>query len=321
MKEDESDAFRAGAAANARVRKDRVLIAIPTLRRLDGLRSLLKAIEKLDTAADIQVLVADNEGSGDGSAVVAELQSTYRFPLMVIPVPERGLTNVRNAIITFARRVSDLDYIAMIDDDERPSPGWIDALIAMQKHTGCEIVGGPTVPVFDRLAPGWARDCHLFTSGDFPDGVVEMIWGTCNVLLHRKVLDLSPEALFDPKFNAWGGEDVDAFMRLRALGCRFAWARSAVVFDDIPLRRTTFKWITRRAFRIGNSNMAAQRRWRPGMSNWFVALPVAMVRIVLHSVLLIGFGISPKKRLNQYCKWLRSLGGLAALFNFRFVEY
>jgi glycosyltransferase involved in cell wall biosynthesis len=321
MKKDENNVSHAAAPAAARTGKDKVLIAIPTFRRPDGLRSVLKAIEKLETSADIRVLVADNEGRGDGFRVVAELEPTYRFPLAVIPVPERGLTNVRNAMIAFARRIADLDYIAMIDDDERPSPGWVDALIAMQKRTGCEIVGGPTVPVFAAEAPEWARGCYLFTSGDFPDGVIDMTWGTCNVLFHRKVLDMSPAEIFDPMFNALGGEDVDAFMRLKTLGCRYAWARLAVVLDDIPLRRTTFKWITQRAFRIGNSNMAAQRRWQAGMSNWFVALPVAMVRIILHSLLLIAYSMSPKKRLNQYCKWLRSLGGLALLLNIRFVEY
>jgi glycosyltransferase involved in cell wall biosynthesis len=317
MKKDESDVPQ----AVARTGKDRVLIAIPTFRRPDGLRRLLKAVERLETAADIRVLVADNEGRGDGSAVVAELEPTYRFPLTVIPVPERGLANVRNAMTAFARRVADLDYVAMIDDDEWPSPDWIDALVAMQKRTACEVVGGPTIPVFAAEAPRWACGCYLFTSGDFPDGVIDMAWGTCNVLFHRKVLDISPAEIFDPMFNAWGGEDVDAFMRLKTLGCRFAWARSAVVMDDIPLRRTTLKWITRRAFRIGNSNMAAQRRWQTGMGNWFVALPVAMVRIVLNCVLLIFFAMSAKKRLNQYCRWLRSLGGLAFLFNIRFAEY
>lgn len=321
MKESDSDASRSLSPKTVAARKDKVLIAIPTFRRPAGLRSLLQAIETIETAADIRVLVADNEGKGAGSGVVAELAPAYRFALTVIAVPERGLTHVRNAMIDHARGLDDLDYIVMVDDDERPSPGWIDALIGMQKRTGCDIVGGPTVPVFAAEAPDWARRCHLFTSGSFPDGVIGMTWGTCNVLLHRRVLELSTDALFDPMFNAWGGEDVDAFMRLKRLGCRFAWAGSALVWDDIPAHRTTLQWISRRAFRIGNSNMAAQRRWVGGMNNWFAALCVAVVRIVLHSALLVFYSLSSQRRLNQYCNWLRSLGGLAFLFGIRFGEY
>jgi succinoglycan biosynthesis protein ExoM len=321
MKERDGDVSPVGAAEMAAVQKDNVLIAIPTFRRPDGLRNVLQAIEKLETEADIRVLVADNEGQAAGSAVVAELEPTYRFPLAVIPVPERGLTHVRNAMIEFARTIDGLDYILMVDDDERPSPGWAAALIAMQKKTGCDVVGGPTVPVFSSEAPDWARRCHLFTSGDFPDGVIDMTWGTCNVLLHRRVMEISPGKLFDPLFNAWGGEDVDAFMRLKSLGCRFAWAERAVVSDDIPAHRTTLKWISRRAFRIGSSNMAAQRRWVAGMKNWPVAVSVAIVRIVLHSALLVFYSVSPKQRLDQYCNWLRSLGGLAFLFSIRVSEY
>jgi succinoglycan biosynthesis protein ExoM len=321
MKENGSGASPISVPEASAARKDKVLIAIPTFRRPAGLRNVLQAIEKLETQADIQVLVADNEGRGAGTAVVAELKPVFRFPLTVIPVPERGLTYVRNAMVDYARGLEDLDYVAMIDDDERPSPHWVDALTGMQKRTGCDIVGGPTVPVFAADAPGWARRCHLFTSGSFADGVIDMTWGTCNVLLHRRVLELSPAKLFDPMFNASGGEDVDAFMRLKRLGCRFAWAGSAVVWDDIPAHRTTLKWITRRAFRIGNSNMAAQRRWVDRMNNWFVALALAVVRIVLHSLLLIFYSLSSERRLDRYCNWLRSLGGLAFLLNIYLSEY
>jgi len=321
MKENGSDASSASVPEAIAAQNDKVLIAVPTFRRPAGLRNVLHAIEMLETEADIRVLVADNEGRGAGSVVVAELAPEYRFPLTVIPVPERGLTHVRNAMVDYARKLDDLDYVVMVDDDERPSPGWIDALIDMQKRTGCDIVGGPTIPVFAAEAPDWPRQCHLFTSGSFADGDIDMTWGTCNVLLHKRVLEMSPEMLFDPLFNAWGGEDVDAFMRLKQLGCRFAWSGRATVWDDIPAHRTTLKWITRRAFRIGNSNMAAQRRWVGRMNNWFVALVVAVVRIVLHSLLLIFYSLSPERRLNQYCDWLRSVGGLAFLFNIRFREY
>ena len=59
----------------------RVLIAIPTFRRPDGLRRLLAAIAKMETAAEIKVLVADNEGAGAGTDVVKEPAKSYRFPI------------------------------------------------------------------------------------------------------------------------------------------------------------------------------------------------------------------------------------------------
>ena len=299
----------------------RVLIAIPTFRRPDGLRRLLAAIAKMETAAEIKVLVADNEGAGAGTDVVKELAKSYRFPIDVIAVPERGLSSVRNAMITCARKDETLDYVAMIDDDEWPSASWIDNLVAMQRTTGAGIVGGPNLPVFTPGAPGWAAHCPLFISDDMPDGTVEIVWGTCNLLLHKSAFAHSDSNLFDPTFNQSGGEDVDAFMRLKAAGHRFAWSRSAVVWDDVPASRTTMGWITRRAFRIGNSNMLVQLRWKYGRHGRLLALPATLAAIAANLGLLAVFSFSPERRVSYYCRLVRSLGKLALLTGLRSFEY
>lgn len=300
----------------------RVLIAIPTFRRPDGLRRLLAAIAAMDTDADIKVLVADNEGAeGTGIAVVKDLAASYRFPIHAIAVPERGLSSVRNAMIGHARQDETLDYVAMIDDDEWPSASWIDDLVAMQKATGAGIVGGPNLPVFAPGAPGWAAHCPLFVSDDMADGSVDIVWGTCNLLLHKSAFAHSGSNLFDPLFNRSGGEDVDAFMRLKASGHHFAWSRSAVVWDDIPLSRTTLGWITKRAFRIGNSNMLVQLRWKYGRHGRLRALPSALAAVAAHLVLLAVFSFSPKRRVTYYCRFVRSLGKLAFLVGRRSFEY
>ena len=300
----------------------RVLIAIPTFRRPEGLRRLLAAIAAMDTHADIKILVADNEGAGGaGLAVVKDLAASYRFPIEAIAVPERGLSSVRNAMIAYARRDETRDYVAMIDDDEWPAKTWIDDLVAMQKSTGAGIVGGPNLPVFAPGAPSWATHCPLFVSDDLPDGAVDIVWGTCNLLLHKSAFAHSDSNLFDPLFNRSGGEDVDAFMRLKASGHRFAWSRSAVVWDDIPLNRTTLNWITRRAFRIGNSNMLVQLRWKYGRYGRLVAFPSALAAIAANFLLLLAFSFSPKKRLAYYCRLVRSVGKLAFLTGRRSFEY
>lgn len=300
----------------------RILIAIPTYRRPDGLRRLLTEIAAMKTAHDIHILAADNEGEGGvGSAVIRELAGGYRFPLTVIPVPEKGLTNVRNALVRHARQSGSYDYIAMIDDDEWPSASWIDDLVAMQRRTGAGIVGGPNLPVFAPGAPAWAEHCPLFRSDDMPDGVVDIVWGTCNLLLHKSVFGHSDSNLFDPAFNQSGGEDVDAFMRLRKSGHRFAWSRSALVWEDVPLSRTTLAWVTRRAFRIGNSNMLVQLRWKYGRHGRLLALPSTLAAIGLNSALLLAFSLVPERRLTYYCRLLRSLGKLAYLTGLRSFEY
>lgn len=312
-----------GATENdERAAATRVLIAIPTFRRPDGLRHLLAAIAAMKTKADAKVLVADNEGTGGaGLAVVMELAPSYPFPIEAIAVPDRGLSSVRNAMIAHARRDETLDYVAMIDDDEWPSKSWIDDLVAMQKATGAGIVGGPNLPVFAPGAPGWATHCPLFRSDDMPDGTVAIVWGTCNLLLHKSTFAHSDSNLFDPLFNRSGGEDVDAFMRLKASGHRFAWSRSAVVWDSVPANRTTLGWITRRAFRIGNSNMLVQLRWKYGRHGRLLAFPSALAAVAANLLFFAAFSFSAKRRVTYYCRLVRSLGKLAFLTGFRSFEY
>lgn len=322
-----TDAMHAAAPSFAMENGDAagaaVLIAIPTFRRPEGLRKLLDALARLETAAAVRILVADNDGAdGEGLKLArAAAAAGYRFPVDAIAVPQRGLTNVRNAMIRFAATLDGLDYIAMIDDDEHPSPQWLDALIGMQKRFGSDIVGGPTQPVFAPGAPAWAADCPLFYCGAFPDGEVNMIWGTCNVLFHARVLAHAEPFLFDPLFNEWGGEDIDAFMRLRSRGCRFAWAGAAVVLDDIPAGRTTFRWVTRRAFRIGNSEICAKLRWQYGRHGRLKALAYAFPAFWAHTGLFIFSLLSPERRIRHYCDAVRTAGKLAYLAGFRWLEY
>jgi glycosyltransferase involved in cell wall biosynthesis len=299
-----------------------VLIAIPTYRRAESLTRLLRSIEELQAPCDVSVLVADNEGAGgEGLSVVNAIRTTYRFPITGIAVPEKGLANVRNAMIAYGRSHGHVNFIAMIDDDERPTPQWLSALLAMQAETGADVVGGPTEPVFPHGTAEWARGCSLFTCGTFPDGPVDMIWGTCNAMFHRSAFAGTEDVLFDPVFNDWGGEDVDAFMRLRARGCSFGWAAHAVVLDDIPASRTTWRWVARRAFRVGNSNMFAQLRWVYGEGGRSRAFIPAIVGLLAHSGRLVLTLPWRAKRVESFCLLMRSAGKLAFLGGFKMKEY
>lgn len=300
----------------------RILIAVPTYRRPAGLLRLLEALDALETTDDVRILVADNEGiDGQGIAAIQSRLSTFRWPIDVIGVPERGLAAVRNAMIAYARSMADLDYLAMVDDDERPTSVWLRELIAMQRQTKADIVGGPTVPVFPAEAPEWPKSCSLYTCGDFDDGPVDLVWGTCNVMFAKSALFAIDGPLFDVGFNELGGEDVDAFMRLRAAGCRFAWARRAQVLDDIPMPRLSLSWIARRAFRIGNSNMLAQKKWIYPTTSRVRLVVRALVGLAAHALLLLVRLPFPARRLEAFCLLMRSAGKLALLTGFHFNEY
>ena len=66
-----------------------VLVAVPTFRRPELLRRLLAAVARLETDAQVQILIADNDVDGQEGRHAAEAlrMSGYRFPIHVIVVP------------------------------------------------------------------------------------------------------------------------------------------------------------------------------------------------------------------------------------------
>src|SRR5215469_1974359 len=107
-----------------------VVIAIPTFRRPQSLTRLLSALEKLDTTAAVTVVAADNDADRhEGLDVCKAVRARgYRWPLDPFVAPERGIAQVRNALVDRALG-HPCQFVAMLDDDEWPEPGWLDAFL------------------------------------------------------------------------------------------------------------------------------------------------------------------------------------------------
>ena len=44
---------------------------------------------------------------------------------------------------------SNLQAIAVIDDDELAAPDWLDSLVSVHRQTRADLVGGPQLPDFE----------------------------------------------------------------------------------------------------------------------------------------------------------------------------
>src|SRR5580692_6479890 len=167
-----------------------VLVAIPTFRRPTGLARLLVALENLETDARVEVLVADNDGEdGEGVALCEILRAkSYRWPLHSIVVNERGISQARNALVGYALASSTAPFIAMLDDDEWPESGWLDAFLRVQRQTGADALHGAVLREFERKPGAWASQCQGIAPMRGETGRVSMIHGTANVFLTRACL-------------------------------------------------------------------------------------------------------------------------------------
>ncbi len=301
----------------------KVLVAAATYRRPKGLARLLDALEKLDTTEQVEVLVADNDAErSEGFAFCETVRANgYRWPLHAIVARERGIAQARNALVGYALDRTDAVFVAMLDDDEWPTPGWLDAFLRVQRETQSDALHGAVLREFD-VPPGvWAEHCRGIAPLRDRTGPVAMIHSTSNVLFTRVCLRGLDRPWFDPGFALTGGEDKEFFTRLKCKGVRFAWADDAVVFAHVPASRANLGWALKRAYRVGNSDMRVflkHERRLAALS--FEAVKIAGVFFLSPA----QFALSapwPARRTAALCRLWRSAGKLAAVMGAHFNEY
>ena len=292
-----------------------IWIAIPTFRRPVELRHLLETLAKLVQRPDVMVLVADNDGEdAGGTAVVQALQRDgYPLPLTLLPVPEPGLCAVRNAICETAMADPAMRFIAMIDDDEWPQPGWLDALLACQAQVGADVVAGPVDFHFTAKPPRWAQQTLVFRPEQRAWGATGMLWASNNLLVNRRALQMVARPWFDARFNRSGGEDLDFLTRLREAGARFAWAPDARVSEWVPPERARLSWVLKRMWRIGFTETLARRKRRPGRVGQVRLLIRTLGLLTLRTAGLATLLMPGVHRVDVAGQWIKCWGRLYAL--------
>lgn len=220
-----------------------VSVVIPTFNRRSSVVRALTALAAQD-ADGLEVVVAV-DGSDDGT--VEELASfAAPYELRVVEGPRRGRAAACNA----ALNVAGGEVVVVVDDDMEPERGW---LVAHRRHHAagtrlCVMGAAPIDP--GPGAPGatqymaWkfrlhlenlARPDHRFTLRDFYSG---------NTSIRRDVL--LETGLYDESFTAYGNEDLELSLRLRAAGVELRYDPDAVARqhyekDLAGLARDTFE--------------------------------------------------------------------------------
>jgi glycosyltransferase involved in cell wall biosynthesis len=238
--------------------RTRIAVCIPTYKRPEGLRRLLLALARQESIpdGDVTIIVIDNEGSPATKTLCDSVATKLTFKVIYCTEPRRGLSHVRNRAVAAARLCA--EFLVFIDDDEVPSPGWLNSLRGCQSKYFADVVAGPVVPYFTSSVPRWIQDGRYFHKGGHETGAVLKEASTSNVLIRMEVFDRIGS--FDDRFALTGGEDSDFFIRAHAFGVRMIWANEAEVEEWIPSSRATMKWLLMRSFRVGSTAALRDRR-------------------------------------------------------------
>ncbi len=229
-------------------------VVIPACARPGQLARCLRSLP-----SDAVVIVSDDSRDDAVKQMLARDFPNVRW----LRGPRRGPAANRNHGATAASG----EWIAFMDDDCEPQPGWLAALVVAS--TGADVIEGRTV------APG-ATDSPFEEHVENPSG--DLFW-SCNLAVRRDAF--TQLGGFDEDFTEAGGEDMEFGWRIRHSKLRARFAPAALVHH--PPRRIGWRGLWRRTWMI--RWMPLYRR-RTGQATSLVGSAVRevadLLRITLH---------------------------------------
>lgn len=235
-----------------------VAVCICTYQRPAGLERLLaglcEQVFEQVTPPTISVIVTDNECSDANRMICERFAQHCQYTLLYRQEPRRGISYARNTCLD--NLPADTDFVAMIDDDEVPDPGWLNHLLYAQESTSADIVTGPALPVFEPGTPAWVIDTGYFAKPHQPQTYRDLEpfppTATCNALIRADLFNVE-KLRFDPALALSGSEDKLLFQDLKQRGLSFVWASKAITHEYIPAARAQLGYMLSEALRRGST--------------------------------------------------------------------
>lgn len=299
-----------------------VAVCIITYQRPEGLRRALQSLNDLTfsrATPTAGVFVIDNDPAGSAKRVCEGIRPLLRWPLYYESEATRGCAPARNRAIKSA--APEAPWLAFFDDDEVPTPAWLDELLRVQREYQADIVAGPALPYFDAAAPAWIVRGRFFEPRRYPTGypLTEAYDG--NMLL-RSTLYTERGMLFDERFALMGGHDSHFSRGLARAGYKLVWADDAIVHEWVPATRISARWLTQRMYRAGCATAMLEADLSPGWRSAATTIAKAAAWKAIGSLELPS-GLVLGKR--GFVRGLRHIaygaGLMSGLFGGRFEEY
>lgn len=295
-----------------------IIVAIPTFRRLGLLQRLLDSLTPELAGQNLLVLIGDN----DCDQAVRDIIEARTEPagLRYVPIATRGVSQVRNGLITEAGRIApQWRWLVMLDDDGYVTPGWFAALIKSAHQLDVDLLGGPVEGELPPNASELARNSVYARRNRYPTGVVTMLNGMQNVAIRRSLLPLLGEKLFDPRLGGSGGEDHELFKRALDKGASLGWCDEAVVIEPTPASQITTRALLYRYFSTG-TYMAMLDRERHGLFKETFSASKGLLRGSIEAMLGTVF-LNSQQRAKGILASAHYFGRLASLTGVRSERY
>jgi succinoglycan biosynthesis protein ExoM len=297
-----------------------ISVIIPTFHRPVGALTAVRSVFAQVGAPRFEILLVDNDSGQSGASVAEQLRQESKVPFTYAVEPAAGVANARNTAVALAKG----DFIAFLDDDEVAKPNWLAELIEAQSATKADVVFGP---IEARLPQGSAEPRRYFQAFfsrilEGESRLIDKPYGCGNSLLKRDTVLRGPTP-FNPSTNETGGEDDLLWHDVRNWGGTFGWAKEAWVYEDVPISRASWAYLTKRAFAYGHNTTA---QWYDGAQRSYAQIAYSMARgtmqvIFMAPISLILWALRHEKRAWAYDKMMRGLGKVLWFGPFKVAFY
>jgi succinoglycan biosynthesis protein ExoM len=230
------------------------VLGICTFHRNEKLTAMLERASELcdvDGAPRLAVFIADDSSDGAAEVVAQVFNDHFRGGMSYRHVGSGNISTARNVVLDECRHLA--PFVAVMDDDCMPEPGWLVELLEMERSTNADIVTGHRVFGAPADAPKWLVEQPFFSDQpSFEDGSEPGMGPTGNALFSSAWLS-SRGVRFDPAFGKAGGEDMVFYAEARKHGAVIRHAAHSVVTEDFTGSRLTFRYHLFRQFWLGNN--------------------------------------------------------------------
>jgi GT2 family glycosyltransferase len=271
-------------------RRPTASVVVPTRDRPGRLARCLLALDA-QTEPPREVIVVD-DASADPAAVQAAVAE--RPQVRLLRGEGAGPATARNVGAAAAAG----DVVCFTDDDCRPGPGWVRAMVD-GVAAGAVAVAGPTWN--GRPDDPWATASQLITNhlAATSRTTSAPFAPTSNLAVRR---DVATQLPFDESFPLAAGEDRDWCDRLAAAGHRLAWAPEAWVAHHQDLSPRGF-WHQQVRYGRGAARLRAAGAHQPQRPAFYAGLlrraaaeGPAVTRAVLLAQAATAVGMARERR-------------------------